>query len=1048
MLDPRQMSSMFEDDDDRRAPILSWTDKERFFCMTSTPGGRVITAGDTNGDITFWDSRTGSREYDLSGHTESVLALCVVVEMNALFSAGADSTVRLWNLETLQNIMVFEGHRGFVVGLFAMVSDSGTGLFSGSDDRTVKQWNSNSGACVHTYKGHKGPVNAIVATEQYCFSGSSDGVIKVWELSSRKCIRTVSAHTDSVWSMCILSDGRVVSGSTDSTIRVWENLVDSSTINAEFTGHVGKVRKLVSFGPTLFSGGADSTVRVWDTKNNILVTTLKYHTKQISGLTLENNQLCSCSFDKNICRWDVQDLLPSKQTIHKFKPLSVSKQQDDVASQRQNEINFMRNKRKAHQKEAEEIATFYKELPVNFVVDALEFKVTASRLSIEVLFYIPFLICFVFVFMLARPIQENYYMVSGVESVITNQQLPSFKNPRAFADITTSDWFYRFLNLTLQELWRDRSPNAFPSVRGQNILLGAMRVRQKRASNTSCSVNPYRFSSNSSLIPPINEIPCFGTLSQGEQTGPYVCPTTSSCVSPDPNALALLNLTGQGFLYRSDVGTAFQGQITSYGAGGYYVDFNFSEPISVQAAKLDAMKSLGFIDDVATRLVDVSFYLYNPSIDLFVGFQVISEVPIGGSWLQVTREVGFEVYTSSYYGRSAFQIVFFFFVLVFVLIFIKSAVEEFRKGLLLGFFLNLWNIMEFVNLTIFIVMYGYLWSWVSLGQQANLSTILLLTKFSDELQQILILYETMIWYNAVNTILTFLKLLKYVRLNDRLNILTRTLAVAQQSLIGVLVIFVYIVFGFCIAGNHLYGVGIYRYRSLSAAFVSLLRALIGDGVYDEMSQENRIATVVFHWAFHILCLFIMLNFLVAVISDGFREVSESSSNIPLDMSIQKVFNDARYEFLPATIKQKILLLRHLQTQTGVVSGILEELLRRRKGMVDTAAAERNDYDELDDVMMHLDDIMNLVPEEAQTLVNQTFIDEIWKDMAWEYHHKKMAAKGQTELEREAVIHEEVEQALRQLTSAFPAMETMRKRLEVQEARLKPIARTLGIRLQQ
>lgn len=1040
---------MFEDDEDRRAPILSWAEKERFFCMTSTPGGRVITAGDTNGDITFWDSRTGSREYDLTGHTESVLALAVVSEMNALFSAGADSTVRLWNLETLQNIMVFEGHRGFVVGLFAMVSDSGTGLFSGSDDRTVKQWNSNSGACVHTYKGHKGPVNALVANEMYCFSGSSDGIIKVWDLGARKCLRTINAHSDSVWSLCIMHDGRVASGSTDSTIRIWDSLVDSSTILAEFTGHTGKVRKLLSYGPTLFSGGADSTIRVWDTKNNILVTTLKYHTKQISGLTLENNQLCSCSFDKNICRWDVQDLLPNKQPIHKFRPLSVSKQQDDAASQRQNELNFLRNKRKVQQKEADEIATFYKELPVNFVVEALEFKVTSSRLTIEVLFFIPFLICFVFVFMLARPIQENFYMVSGIESVITQQQLPSFKVGRTFQDITSSFWFYKFLNLTLEELWRDRDPSAFPSVRGQNILLGALRVRQKRASNRSCTLNLARYDFSALSMPDASDVPCYGSLNEkNEAIAPFLCPSTSQCTSVDPQALGLLNLTSEGFMYRSDVGTEFQGQITDYTAGGYAIDFNFSEPIAIQREKLVAMQALGFIDDVATRLVDVSFYLYNPSIDLFVGFQAISEVPIGGSWLQVTREVGFEVYTSSYYGRSAFQIVFFFFVLWFVLIFIKSGYEEFCKGMLFGFFLNLWNIMEFANLAIFLVMYGFLWTWVAAGEKANLSTILLQTKFSDDLQQILTLYETMIWYNAVNTILTFMKLLKYVRLNDRLNILTRTLAASQQSLIGVLILFLYIVFGFCITGNQLYGMGIYRFRSLAASYISLLRNLIGDSVYDEMSSENRIGTIIFTWWFQILCLFIMLNFLVAVISDGFHEVSESSSNIPLDQTITKVFNDAKYELLPATLRQKWLLLRHLKTQTGVVAGILEELLRRRRGMVDTAAAERNDFDELEDVMMHLDDIASLVPESAQTLVNQSFIDEVWKDMTWEYHHKKMAAKGQSELEREAVIHEEVEQALRQLTAAFPAMDTMRKRLQVQEARLKPIARTLGIRLQQ
>ena len=210
MLDPRYITfnNVFDDEEDKRSPILTWPEKERVFCLVSTPGGRVITGGDPSGDISFWDSRTGTKEYDLSGHTEAVLSLCVVPKLNALFSAGADSTVRLWNLETLQNTMVFEGHRGFVVGLFAMMSETGTGLFSGSDDRTVKQWNSNSGACVHTYKGHKGPVNAITGNENFIFSGSSDGIMKVWDCVHRRCVRTIDAHTDSIWSIIILWDSR------------------------------------------------------------------------------------------------------------------------------------------------------------------------------------------------------------------------------------------------------------------------------------------------------------------------------------------------------------------------------------------------------------------------------------------------------------------------------------------------------------------------------------------------------------------------------------------------------------------------------------------------------------------------------------------------------------------------------------------------------------------------------------------------------------------------------------------------------------------------
>ena len=34
-------------------------------------------------------------------------------------------------------------------------------------------------------------------------------------------IETMSEHADSVWSVAVLPDGRIVSGSRDKTVRVW-----------------------------------------------------------------------------------------------------------------------------------------------------------------------------------------------------------------------------------------------------------------------------------------------------------------------------------------------------------------------------------------------------------------------------------------------------------------------------------------------------------------------------------------------------------------------------------------------------------------------------------------------------------------------------------------------------------------------------------------------------------------------------------------------------------------------------------------------------------
>jgi len=47
--------------------------------------------------------------------------------------------------------------------------------------------------------------------------------LKIWKIESGECLATFKGHTDNVWAIAITPDGKkVVSGSTDRTVRVWE----------------------------------------------------------------------------------------------------------------------------------------------------------------------------------------------------------------------------------------------------------------------------------------------------------------------------------------------------------------------------------------------------------------------------------------------------------------------------------------------------------------------------------------------------------------------------------------------------------------------------------------------------------------------------------------------------------------------------------------------------------------------------------------------------------------------------------------------------------
>src|SRR5271157_1515822 len=53
-------------------------------------------------------------------------------------------------------------------------------------------------------------------------SGSWDCTVRVWDLNSGQEERALSGHGDRVWALALTGDGRVVSGSFDGTVKVWD----------------------------------------------------------------------------------------------------------------------------------------------------------------------------------------------------------------------------------------------------------------------------------------------------------------------------------------------------------------------------------------------------------------------------------------------------------------------------------------------------------------------------------------------------------------------------------------------------------------------------------------------------------------------------------------------------------------------------------------------------------------------------------------------------------------------------------------------------------
>jgi WD40 repeat protein len=110
---------------------------------------------------------------------------------NTLASGSWDNTIKLWNVETGQEIRTLSGN-GYGVSSVSFSSDgktlaSGSGnLLFGSLDNTIKLWNVETGKEIRTLSGHNSVVNSVDFSSdgKILASGSDDKTIKLWNVGA------------------------------------------------------------------------------------------------------------------------------------------------------------------------------------------------------------------------------------------------------------------------------------------------------------------------------------------------------------------------------------------------------------------------------------------------------------------------------------------------------------------------------------------------------------------------------------------------------------------------------------------------------------------------------------------------------------------------------------------------------------------------------------------------------------------------------------------------------------------------------------------------
>ena len=154
---------------------------------------------------------------------------------------------------------------------------------------------------------HKKRITCLsVLDDERLISGSEDNTLKVWDVSSGKCLITFNKHKAKITCLAVCSKRCIVSGSADGSLIVWDasngNKKQVLSKSKEAVTCIAKIsdKKIVS-------GYADGTLRVWNLEEGSCQESKEQKREVTFVACLPGGRIVSSSVDRTLQFWDISD---------------------------------------------------------------------------------------------------------------------------------------------------------------------------------------------------------------------------------------------------------------------------------------------------------------------------------------------------------------------------------------------------------------------------------------------------------------------------------------------------------------------------------------------------------------------------------------------------------------------------------------------------------------------------------------------------------------------------------------------------------------------
>ena len=301
--------------------------RERVTSIAFSPDSTKIASG-TGHDVKLWDVETGQNITTFQGQEKRVNSVAFSPDGTKL-AVGAAEGVKLLDILTGKHTDLL----GAMWNLSVAFSPDGKMLATASWVG-VRLWEVSTGKSLTALQRHPRAVNAVAfSPDGVTLASTPWSGAEVWEVATGKRTTTLGELPNFAFSVAYSPDGtKLVTGSynlksTEHTVKLWT--VSTEENLATLHGHTGFVTAVAYSrdGKILASGSEDKTVKVWAVETGQNLATLQGHGKVINSVAIspDGTKLASGSDDRTIRLWDI----PTGRALDTFSEENLNELQTD-----------------------------------------------------------------------------------------------------------------------------------------------------------------------------------------------------------------------------------------------------------------------------------------------------------------------------------------------------------------------------------------------------------------------------------------------------------------------------------------------------------------------------------------------------------------------------------------------------------------------------------------------------------------------------------------------------------------------------------------------